>query len=328
MPKDLPDGFKIKTLTLAYLDEIYKLISNHYIEDDQHLVRLIYSKKFLYWYLKDIPPGFIIGLLYKNILVGMITALFINMAVHEKNLKLPYINFFCIQSKIRNLGLGKFLIDELKYRLDKIEITCALFTGTKLLQNKPFCVSKDFIIPINYPVLKEVGFLADDLLPLPAVEYNCLHLMTVSDIASVVPKLNKFLEKFKIKLHFNTDNARHFLLPKKNIIYTFVNRDTKGIVTDLITVYKNYYYCIEKQKIITVGHLAYYYYETMSFTQLIIFLLDKLRAYHFDQLVFRNISDNSNINITRFSTYSQLYYYLFNIPLEEIEPSEISVLPL
>lgn len=326
--KSLPNGFQFKTLGLSYLEEIFGLLNNHYIEDSQHIIKLVYSKDFLYWYLKHVPPGFIIGLIFKKKIVGMIAALFIDMIVCGKKIKVPYINFLCVQSKIRNLGFGLFLIDEIKERLSKIGITYALFTGLKPI-TKYFCTTKDFVIPINYPKLKEVGFLMEDenLAPLSVLNDNPLHLMNISDIDSIVSKLNKFMEKFDVKPYFTNESVKHFLLPKKNIVYSFVNRNENGDVVDFVSVYKNYLYCLEKNKIVSVAQLAFYFHETMNLTQLVLNLIDKLSTYNIDQLVFRNMSDNMSINITKFSTREQLYYFFFNVSIKEINSSKLCFYP-
>ncbi|XWV24496.1 mg747 protein [Tupanvirus deep ocean] len=323
---NLPNGFAFKTLGISNLDDIYGLLNNHYIEDEQHIIRLSYSKDYLYWYLKYIPSGFIIGLTYKNKLVGMVTASFIDMIIYGKEIKVPYINLLCIQSKIRKLGLTPLLLDELKSRLCNIKITYALFTGTKKI-TKDFCTSKDYVIPINYPKLKEVGFLTEDLTPIPKLEENPLHLMAASDIESVVPKLNKHLSKFSVKPYFTNDSAHHFLLPKKNIVYSFVNRNKNGEVTDFISVYKNYLYCLEKNKVVSVAQLAFYFYDTMTLTQLVSYLLDKLPSYGIDQLVFRNTGENVDINITKFSTHGELYYFFYNVAIKETNSSNLCFYP-
>ncbi|XWV25728.1 N-myristoyltransferase [Tupanvirus soda lake] len=323
---ELPNGFAFKTLGTNNLEDIYGLLNNHYIEDDQHIVRLAYSKDFLYWYLKYIPHGFVVGLIYKNKLVGVVTACFVDMIIYGKEIKVPYINLLCIQTKIRKLGLTPLLIEELKSRLCNIKMTYALFTGTNKL-TKEFSVSKDYVIPINYPKLREVGFLTEDLTPIPKLDENPLHLMTASDIESVVPKLNKYLSKFNVKPYFTNDSAHHFLLPKKNIVYSFVNRNKNGEVTDFISVYKNYLYCLKLNKVVSVAQLSFYFYDTLTLTQLVSYLLDKLPSYGIDQLVFRNTGENMDINITKFSTHGELYYYFYNVAIKETNSRNLCLYP-
>lgn len=318
----LPDGFSFKTLGLKYLDEIHELLNNNYIEDDMQITRIIYSRDFLYWYLKNVPTNFAIGLIYNKKLIGFITALIIDTIIYNEKIRVPYINFLCIQKKLRGMNLAPLLIDEIKYRLIKNHITYALFCTKDNLESF-FSFTTNYVIPINYEKLKKIGFLNSELDPLPVIDNNPLHLMVESDILSIVPKLNASMEKIKIKPYFTFDSAKNFLLPKKNIVYTFIKKNNKGEVTDFITVYKNYLYCIESDEMVSVGQLAFYYYETMDLTQLVTYLLNKLVIYKFDQLVFRDMNKNSDINITKFSTSDELYFYLYNVNIKQTLSSDV-----
>lgn len=334
--KPLPEFFSFRSLGTNHLNEIFNLINNHYIEDSNHIIRLTYSKDFIYWYLKQIPPGLIVGLLYKTKLIGLVTSLPMTMIISGKETTVPYIDFLCIQINVRELGLCRYLLDELNSRLITMGYNHAFFTGQKRLNSQLLCTTIDHIIPINYPKLKQIGFLVDNtddtaLNIFQQFSDNPLHFMTPHDIETVVRKLNKFMEKFTIRPLFTKENAHYSLLPKKNIVYSFVKRDSSGDITDFISVYKNYLYCSEKNKIISVAQLAFYFYDTLNLTELVLYLLQKLPSYKFDQLVFRNMADNADINITKFiANDSHLHHYLHNISVEnkgEIHPSKIMVYP-
>ncbi|AHA45223.1 putative N-myristoyltransferase [Acanthamoeba polyphaga mimivirus] len=325
------DGFSIKTLNVKHVDEIHELLNKHYIEDNDHIIRIIYSRDFLYWYLKYVPNNFIIGLMYKNKLVGLITALFVDMIMYDNKIKIPYINFFCIQNKIRKFGLSNILIEELKSRLLKIGVAYSLFTRMNCQNSldKYFTSTIDFAIPINYPKLKSVGFIPDDeKLMNWKIENNPLSLMVKTDILSVTSKLNIHLQHLSVRPYLTEDSVHHFILPKKNIVYTFVKRDSRGYVTDMVSVYKHYAYILETGKIISNAQLSFYYNETMDLTQLILLLLDKLINYGFDQLIFRNFYDNEKINITRFETNGELNYYAGNISMPITCPNNMFMIPI
>lgn len=323
---DLPKGFEIKTLNIGYIDEIHSLLNDHYIEDEQHLARLIYSKDFLYWYLKYIPSGFIVGLIYKQKMVGMVTATFLDMIIYDKEIKVPYINFLCIQKKIRKLGLAEILMNEIKHRISKINIIYAFFTSMSSF-SKSFCHSVDYIVPLNYPKLKKVNFLLEDLPKRQKMYDNPLHLMKSTDITSVVEKLNNSMKKYSIKPYFTEDSAKHLLLTKKNIVYSFVNRNNNNIVTDYVSIYKHYLYCIEKKEMVSVAQLAFYFHETMELTDLIEYLLDKLPSYGIDQFIFRNLADNKNIDITKYCTNGRLNYYFYNVCIKDTDASMVCFYP-
>ncbi|ANB50841.1 putative glycylpeptide N-tetradecanoyltransferase [Powai lake megavirus] len=323
---NLPNGFSLKTLNCQHLDEIHDLLSKHYVQDQDNIIRLLYSKDFLYWYLKYVPHGFIIGLTHNCKIIGLITALFVDMIICGEKIKIPYINFLCVQSKIRYHGMAIFLMNEMKKRLLKINIMYSLFTTTKNISFN-FSSIQEFAIPINYSKLRQVDFLVDDIPSLPIIDNNPLHLLKQSDMNIVVNKLNKFMDHLQFKPFFNQESGNHFLLPKKNIVYTFVKYNDKNEVTDMISVYKNFFYCLEKNKIISVAHLSFYFFETLSITELVFMLLDKLSKYGFDQLIFRDHLFNSDINITKFSTDSKLKYYLYNVSIKEIMPCDMCFFP-
>ena len=407
----LPLDFNFKTLGTNHLDEIFNLLNNHYIEDDQHIVRLTYSRDFIYWYIKNITPGLILGLLHKKNLVGIITSMLTEIMVNDEKIKIAYIDFLCVQTNIRGIGLGTCLYEEINLRLRNMGIMRIYFTlssesrmavssearlrasrtlssesrnrslGGKLVlavglpettlspkeqvkledslpcftsqitgkfsqicsdsnsiipksmeETQSFCTTHDYIIPINYPKLKQIGFLDECekpnyyLICLGISNDNPLHLMAPTDIDDVVSKLNKFMNKYIVRPYFTKENARYFLFPKKNIVYSFVKKNSDGKITDFISVYKNYLYCIEKNIIINVAHLAYYFYETLNLTELVSYLLEKLSRHKIDQLYFRNMADNSEINITKFVANGRgLNHYMNN--MDQMAPSKLIMHP-
>ena len=319
---ELPEYFEFKTLGLKHLNEIYQLINNHYVEDQNNIVKLTFGRDFLYWYFKYIPDGYIIGLLYHKILVGIVSAVFLDMIVYDNKIKVPYVNFLCIQKNLRRQNLAIYLIEELKSRMFQLKIPYALFWSNKNI-NKSFCLAKEFVIPINHEKLIAVEFLNENPQPRNIIKQNPLCLMSKNDVENVFPKLNKFLEKFLIKPFFTAESAQHFLIPKKNILYSFVKRDENNQVTDFVNIYKNYVYCIKKNKIISTANLGFYFHETMQITELIELLIDKLSKHGIDQLVFKNYSDNALIDITKFSTYNDYYYYFYNMAIKETLNSQV-----
>lgn len=324
----LPSGFEFKTLTLKYLDEIHQLLLSHYVEDEQHLIRIVYSRDFLYWYLKRIPSKLIIGLVYKNNLIGIITANIIDIIINDHQIKMPYIDLFCIQNKIRGMGLAPIMINEIKSRIIDLGFQSVLYTGIHKITS-PFCTTQDYMIPINYQRFIEIGFLEQthEIQSDLQINNNPLHLLCDEDIQIVIPKLNKFMEKYDIKPYFTIENSRNLLIPKKNIVYSFVKRNKNNDITDFINIYKHYYYCIEHKKMLSVAQLAFYYYESMDLTELVEYLLDKLQQYGFDKLVFRNFADNDKINCTKFPMQGELNYFLYGMEINQIDPDAIIFFP-
>jgi glycylpeptide N-tetradecanoyltransferase len=304
------------------------LINDNYIEDTRGIIRCVYGKNFLIWYLDQIQTkGLVIGLLYNNNLIGMISASIFDMIIFDEKKRVPYINFLCIHKKVRHLGLGPILIDHIKEKLCLLNIPYAFFTAMNS-PTVPFCQTKDNIIPINYQKLTKIKFMNEELDPVIRFDDNPLHLMIESDTEQIVAGLNSFMKNFKIKPFFDIKSAKHFLLPKKNIKYSFTKKNSKGNITDFISVYKYYLYCMGQKEIVSVGQLGFYYTETLTLTQLVKFLLDKMISYGFDQLIIRNMAENDTIDITKFTTHDELNYFFYNISIPKINSWEIFVLPL
>ena len=361
--KSLPSGFELKVLSLHYLTDIHGLLNNNYIEDFDCDIKIVFSKDFLYWYLKYIPPGFIIGLIYKKKLVGMICSQFIDMIIHDTKLKMPYINLLCIHNKLRQLGLASYLIDKMKKSILQMDIHSALFTQIEYDHDdsesvsksvsvpKPksdkinlFCETQLYAIPINYQKLKSVGILSSDHEELefnnmddPKLKLEAFHLTTMTDLESIVPKLNKFLQRFKVVQFFTTDSAKHFLLPKKNILYSFVKRTESNTVSDFIVMYVQKWVCKQNRDEnksdsdvnvnVNQVNIAYYYHETMSLTRMIRCIIPKLLHYGIDQLNLYTMGNNESINLTRYLTDVRLDYFLYDMTVPETNNNFILFYP-
>lgn len=317
--------FKIKTLSIKNLDIIYEFITNNYIEDE-NILRLTYSKDFLYWFLKLVPEGWMIGLIYENNIIGFVSAILVDVNIVDIVHKMPYIDFLTVQKNLRSNGLAKILIDKLQHILKKSGFD-KFFSNTKKEINnmKPILSSKDYLIPINIKKLRHLEFIDDSCKKIPFLEDNPLHLMQKSDLESVVSNLNHALSGLKFKPVFNMVTGKHFLLPKKNIVYTFVNRINNEI-TDMITIYKHYYYCFEKKEMLSVAQLGFYFNNILSLTNLVQYLLEKIEKIGIDQLIFRNLFEADDICLEKYDSYTDLFYYLQDSRLSFL-PKECTFFP-
>jgi glycylpeptide N-tetradecanoyltransferase len=329
--QSLPDGFKISILNMTHLDEIYEFLNNNYIENKECGLRTIFYRDYLYWYLRDRQLSIIVGLIYEQKLVGLVTAIIVEMVIKENPMKIPYLNLLCVNSKLRGLGLANFLVRKIQVELNKrnlekcIFMTMSLTDNPKIFYEETKLVSgfKSYAVPINYPKLIEIKFLPRNChIPNPLSFPNPLHLMKESDLECVVNKLNRFMARFVIHPIFDIKSGRHNLVPKKNIIYSFVKRDENKIVTDFISVCKSCAYSVPSKKFIYTAVVNYYYFETMTLTELVTYLIDKLESYHIDQLSFGNIALNESIQLTKYLTH---YHQCFvsGIDIQEIDHNQM-----
>ena len=59
-PIALPDGFVLKNLNLSQLDEICEFLNHNWIENLECNLQTIFSRDYLYWYLKYVPPDLLL----------------------------------------------------------------------------------------------------------------------------------------------------------------------------------------------------------------------------------------------------------------------------
>ena len=49
--------------------------------------------------------------------------------------------------------------------------------------------------------------------------------------------LTQYLDRFQLKILFNADEVRHWLLPRDKVVNSYVRTDDQGVVTDFLSFY-------------------------------------------------------------------------------------------
>lgn len=139
-PYSLPQEYNWCELDLtnkAEVDELYELLTEHYVEDDGGNFRFDYSREFLVWALT--PPGYkkewILGVRggKKNKLYGFISGIPVHIMTHNQQRVMAEINFLCVHKKTRSMRLAPMLIREITRRVNLYDIYQAIYTsGTTL----------------------------------------------------------------------------------------------------------------------------------------------------------------------------------------------------
>jgi len=298
---DKPNSYKlIGFITAVYID----VVINNVTKNIPYISLLCIHNKFRGYGLNKILINSLKGNLFlQNMTVPLIDK---TVCVSETN------NIFS-QNNIQSE-----MMSEIKDPKIKKTNEVMFFSEAKLTEYDPSIRLKCYAIPINHKKLYEVKFLDNDTSELPNIpEVNPLHLLNGSDLLTVTNKLNNYMRKFPIKNFFTNNSAKHFLLPKKNIVYSFVNKNSDGIVTDFVSFYKNYYYCIKEKKMLSIGILSYYFYESMTLDDLITLLIGKMIGYDIDQLNFYNNLDNMTISFTKYLTDTDLKFYFIGDPVHK-----------
>jgi len=253
-PYGLPRGFEWASMNVndpAQIQEVYQLLTENYVEDDDNMFRFDYSIPFLQWALQ--PPGFKpswhVGVRQTSNkkLRGFITGVPAVVSVCGKQIEMAEINFLCVHKKLRSKRLAPVLIKEVTRRINCEGIWQAVYTAGVVLP-KPIARCRYWHRSLNPKKLIDVGFSrigprmtmarTIKLYRLKDTPSLALRPMTLADVPSACKLLNTYLKKFKLAVHFSEADFAHWLLPRKGVVdsYVIANSDD-GVVTDLISLY-------------------------------------------------------------------------------------------
>ena len=191
----------------AVVDEIYDLLLQNYVEDDDAMFRFDYSRDFLRWALT--PPGYkknwIVGVRggAKNRLFGCITGIPVTMTLNGNQVKCAEINFLCVHKKLRARRLAPILIREITRRVNLCDIWQAIYTAGATIPT-PFSGTQYWHRSLNPQKLVEVGFSSKPsnltmaryvkLQKLNQEQIPEMRPMVEEDVAQVTVLLNTYLE--------------------------------------------------------------------------------------------------------------------------------------
>ncbi|EFJ44361.1 hypothetical protein VOLCADRAFT_106391 [Volvox carteri f. nagariensis] len=334
-PYCLPDSFEWCVCNLnedAVVQEVYELLSNNYVEDDDNMFRFKYSASFLKWCL--LCPGhrleWLIGVRVKasRKLVGFISAIPANIRVNTKTVAMVEINFLCVHKKLRAKRLAPVLIKEITRRVNKCDIWQAAYTAGVLLP-KPVATCRYYHRSLNPRKLIDVGFsrLAPRMTMARTIKLFKLPGTTATpglrecrqdDTPQLVELLNAHLGLYKLAPMFTPAEVTHWFQNIDGVINTFVveSPDAPGRVTDMVS-----FYTLPSS---ILGHpqhtelkAAYLYYTialSVPLRQLVSDAMVLAAARGYD--VFNALDLMQNESFLRDLKFGQgdgqLHYYLFN----------------
>lgn len=162
-PYAMPAGFTWCDLDVfdpVQIGEMYKLLNENYVEDDDCMFRFDYSVPFLQWALT--PPHYLkewhVGVrTSKGKLMGCITAVPADVRVHDSTRQMVEINFLCVHKKLRTQRLAPVLIKEITRRVNLTGRWQAVYTAGVVLP-KPVSKCQYFHRSLNPKKLIEIKF--------------------------------------------------------------------------------------------------------------------------------------------------------------------------
>jgi len=348
-PYPLPGAFEWCTCNVdddAEAKEIYTLLTENYVEDDDSMFRFDYSVDFLRWALK--PPEFLrqwhLGVRVQSSkkLVGFITGIPANVQVYDQTIAMTEINFLCVHKKLRSKRLAPVLIKEITRRVNKENIWQAVYTAGVVLP-RPVSECRYYHRSLNPKKLIDVGFShlgprmtmarTIKLYKVPEKpQLPGMREMKESDVPRVWELVSGYLKKFPLHPEFTKEEIAHWMLPRDGVVYSYVREGRPGEVTDVCS-----FYCLPSN---ILGHdkynllkAAYSYWNVATTVPLHDLIYDALilaKQQDFDVFNALNVMENDQfLKELKFGIGDGfLQYYLYNWRCPKIEPSGMGLVLL
>nr|XP_014095300.1 glycylpeptide N-tetradecanoyltransferase [Bactrocera oleae] len=346
-PYTLPEGFKWDTLDLnstTDLTELYTLLNENYVEDDDAMFRFDYQPEFLKWSLQ--PPGWRrdwhvgVRVVKSGRLVGFISAIPSKLRCYDKVLKTVEINFLCVHKKLRSKRVAPVLIREITRRVNLTGIFQAAYTAGVVLP-KPVSTCRYWHRSLNPKKLVEVKFshLARNMTMQRTIKlYKLPDQPKTKGYRRIQPKdmdktqklLEEYLKKFSLSPVFSKEEFRHWFTPKDGIIDCFVVEDEHGNITDMTS-----YYCLPSSVMHHPVHktvrAAYSFYNVSSKTPWLELMNDALisaKNVHLDVFNALDLMENKSFLFPlKFGTGDgNLQYYLYNWRCPAMKPEDVALI--
>lgn len=344
-PYSLPDGFTWDTLNLdepLVLKELYTLLNENYVEDDDCMFRFDYQPEFLKWALQ--PPGWkkewhcAVRVVKSGRLVGFISAIPATLNIYNKSQPMVEINFLCVHKKLRSKRVAPVLIREITRRVHLEGLFQAVYTAGIVLP-KPVSTCSYWHRSLNPKKLIEVKFshLCRNMTLQRTLKLYKLpdkpktpgwRKLTEQDVPQTHKLLVEYLKRFSLHPVFTEDDFLHWFLPRPNIIDSFVV-ENDGVVTDFVS-----YYTLPS----TVMHhplhknlkAAYSFYNVSTKTPWVELMNDALisaKQLNFDVFNALDLMENSKfLEPLKFGIGDgKLQYYLYNWKCPSMEPNQIGL---
>jgi glycylpeptide N-tetradecanoyltransferase len=351
-PYNMPAGFEWCSIDVndsVQVEELYNLLNQNYVEDDEAMFRFDYSKEFLRWALT--VPGYLkewhVGVRSSKTgsLMGCITAIPVHCRVYDRVVPMAEINFLCVHKKLRTKRLAPVLIKEITRRVNLTDRWQAVYTAGVVLP-KPVARCRYYHRSLNPKKLIEVRFsslppqttLTNHLKTLklpkrPSSASRGLRAMRAEDSVKVHALLANYLHaKGKLAQEFSVEEVEHVFVPRANVISTYVVENDAGEITDMCS----FYYLpstVINNPLHNKLNAVYSYYNvatTMSTEELMRDLLILARDEGADVFNALNLLENEQVfdNLLFGAGDGFLQYYLYNWKCPSMQAKDIGLVLL
>ncbi|KAM7498869.1 hypothetical protein LguiA_023283 [Lonicera macranthoides] len=350
-PYNLPSPYEWITCDMGSVEmcnEVYSLLTNNYVEDDENMFRFNYSKEFLHWALR--PPGYYkswhIGVRVKSSkkLVAFITGVPARIRARDTVVKMAEINFLCVHKKLRSKRLAPVMIKEVTRRVHLENIWQAAYTAGVVLPT-PISTCQYWHRSLNPKKLIDVGFsrLGARMTMSRTIKLYKLPDSTVTpgfrkmephDVPAVTRLLRNYLSQFIVAPDLDENDVEHWLLPKEDVLDSYlVESPENHEITDFCSFYTLPSSILGNQNYSTLK-AAYSYYNVSTKTPLLQLMNDALIVAKLkDYDVFNALDVMQNESFLKELKFGpgdgKLHYYLYNYRLNHVlRPSELGLVLL
>ncbi|XP_006824917.1 glycylpeptide N-tetradecanoyltransferase 2-like isoform X2 [Saccoglossus kowalevskii] len=343
-PYSLPQGFMWDIVDIknpVNLNELYTLLNENYVEDDDNMFRFDYSPEFLTWAL--LPPGSLpfwhcgVRVVSNKKLVGFISAIPAKIKVYDHVQTMVEINFLCVHKKLRSKRVAPVLIREITRRVNMQNIFQAVYTAGVVLP-KPVATCKYWHRSLNPRKLIEVKFshLSKNmtmqrtikLYKLPEKTKLPIRQLQKKDVAQCCKLLNDYQNNFSLSPLFSEDEFEHWFCPRDDIVDAYVV-ESEGVITDFFSFYtlpSTIMHHTQHKKL----KAGYSFYNVSTKTPLIDLMQDALilaKQKDFDVFNALDLMDNKSfLEQLKFGVGDgNLQYYLYNWRCPPMESSKVGL---
>uniref|UniRef100_A0A3Q2YJH1 Glycylpeptide N-tetradecanoyltransferase n=1 Tax=Hippocampus comes TaxID=109280 RepID=A0A3Q2YJH1_HIPCM len=333
-PYSLPRGFSWDTLELSrpsVMQELRTLLNENYTEDDDNTVAPDLSVDYLQWVLQ--PPNWLaqwhcgVRVESNKKLVGFIAAVPADVHVYDTVKRMAQIKFLCVHKKLRLKRMTPVLIRELARRVRRQGVGQAAYTASVVLPT-PLSSCRLHHRPLNLRKLLEVQYpgIRGDMPPQRALKFYRLpentktaglRPMTKDHIERVRRLLQANLSKFHLKAGWSREEVAHWLLPREDVIDTYVVEADDGALTGVVSFY-GISSKVLNHRLHGSVRAAHLFYATSAaggdLVQLAEDALVLLKSKGFDIVIAADVMDNNRfLEQLKFSFSGKwLHYYLYN----------------
>lgn len=345
----LPPNFVWDDVSLEneeQLAELYQLLYDNYVEDEDNMFRFDYSPAFLRWALQ--PPGWKpswyagVRVASTRKLVGFISAVpaFVRIRGHDR--QMVEINFLCVHKKLRSKRVAPVLIKEITRRVNLEGVFQAIYTAGVLLP-KPVSICRYWHRSLNPKKLVDVQFSSLHqrmtlqrmirIYKLPEeTKTPGLRPVLKKDMPTIQRLLNEYLAKFDLSPVFQSvEEMEYWLTPRDHIISCYVVESPEtGEVTDMVSFYHLPSTIVNHplHKILYVAYLFYSFHTTTPLKDLLYDAMVLAKKMGTDVFNALDVQENKTVfQDLKFGIGDgNLHYYFFNWKCPELPAEKVALI--